>query len=565
MAGPAPDVVVEEKQLGGSQKARDANDALRALSKASRAFTLYDVRNEAIRRFLGEWREKAQHFLTTHGVLRLVVEPFALLVDREPVYSEEDRERSLSFRLFRDGVRELTIQPAAPWEELLRLLEILSVRFTGVRQSEDDLVSLLRRAAFRSIQFDAVEGFVPEEEEPEADSAPTKADGDGDGLDFDLGADGPIPADFDLPPPAPVAPGAFGHREVPEKYLLALRSEESAETLPERVVRLATELLRGEVRPSLQESTITLAELRDFLVADRRAAGLAAFLTALEALPPEQQAPLIQPLLQPDPLRTLLEAGPLESPTPDPALLPLFLRLGRDASGHLVALLADLDPREKNYARQLLAALAKGGHEDLNARIAAAEPAVARELFTVLVEAQPDAALEAAETLAAQGDAEGQQRILAVLKQAPVSDRASRLLQGLLAANEPELRAEAVRLVVSRKEPRGFDLLVKHAERIAPHGVATVEAEAIAEALVGLSAKTALPILQRWCTHKQGVIARSADQRAHRALLEIGFLGLALHPEPTDALIKELGSKLDDETKPLALAAMHRRRARGRG
>lgn len=562
MAGPAPDAVAEEKQLGGSQKARDANDTLRALSKASRAFSLYDVRNEAIRRFLGEWREKAQKFLQTHGALKLTIEPFALLLDREQVYEDEDRERSLSFRLFRDGVREVRIEPGAPWEELLRLLEILSVRFTGVRQTEDDLVSLLRRAAFRTIQFEAVEGFVPEEEEPEAVDAPVP---DGDGLDFDLGAAGPIPDDFDLPPPPPVQPAAFGFREVPEKYLLALRAEESVDTLPERVVRLAGELLRGEPRPPLQEASVALAELRDFLVADRRPAALAAFLHALAALPAEEQTPLVRPLLQPDPIRTLLEAGPLDSAVPDPALLPLFVRLGPECSQRLVELLPDLDPREKGYAGKLLAALAKAGHADLMAAIGAAEPATARELFSVLVEAQPEAALEAAETLAAQGDPEGQQRIYAVLRQAPVSDRASRLLQGLLATSDPELRANAVRLVASRKEPRGFDVVVKHAERVAQHGIEHAEAEAIAEALVTLSAKTALPILQKWCTHKQGLIGRSADQRAHRALLEIGFAGLALHPDPTDALIKELGSKLDDETKPLALAAMHKRRARGRG
>ena len=42
----------EEAPLGGTPAGRAANAALRAFSKAARAFTLYDAQNEAVRRFL---------------------------------------------------------------------------------------------------------------------------------------------------------------------------------------------------------------------------------------------------------------------------------------------------------------------------------------------------------------------------------------------------------------------------------------------------------------------------------------------------------------------------------
>ena len=40
-----------------------------------------------------------------------------MLRGAEVVYLERNRERSLAFRLFRDGVRRLTISPDVAWEE----------------------------------------------------------------------------------------------------------------------------------------------------------------------------------------------------------------------------------------------------------------------------------------------------------------------------------------------------------------------------------------------------------------------------------------------------------------
>ena len=47
----------DEQVLGGTPQGRAANAALRALSRAARAFSLYDSKNVIIRRFLQEYRE----------------------------------------------------------------------------------------------------------------------------------------------------------------------------------------------------------------------------------------------------------------------------------------------------------------------------------------------------------------------------------------------------------------------------------------------------------------------------------------------------------------------------
>src|SRR5438045_7120179 len=134
---------LDEVAIGGTPAGRAANAALRAFSKAARSFTLYDPQNEAVRRFLREYKDGVAAYLTTHGALDLEVRQFELALKGEVVHSEKDREKSLAYRLYRDGIRRLVIQPGATWEEQLKLLEILSVRFLGVRKQAEGVVTPL--------------------------------------------------------------------------------------------------------------------------------------------------------------------------------------------------------------------------------------------------------------------------------------------------------------------------------------------------------------------------------------------------------------------------------------
>ena len=159
--------LLDGTQLGKTPAARSANAVLLALSRAGRSFLLYDAHNEAIRGFLSEYREAHRRFAEEYGDLDLVVRPFELVFADEIVYLERDRERSLAFKMFRDGARRVILRESVTWDELLRLLEILSIRFTGVRQQEDDLVTLLWKAGFQHIDLEAIEGVTPDEEDEE--------------------------------------------------------------------------------------------------------------------------------------------------------------------------------------------------------------------------------------------------------------------------------------------------------------------------------------------------------------------------------------------------------------
>ena len=150
------ELLQDDQVVGESERAKLANDALRALARATRSYLIYDPRNAAIAAFLRAVKESFELYSESFGEMALVVRPFELLLDGEVVYLERERERSLSFKLFRDGVRRLFIREGVSWEELTKLLEILSIRFVGVRMDEDDVLTLLWKAAFDNIEVEAV-------------------------------------------------------------------------------------------------------------------------------------------------------------------------------------------------------------------------------------------------------------------------------------------------------------------------------------------------------------------------------------------------------------------------
>ena len=233
----------EERRIAGSPHAVAANAAVLGLSRAARSFTLYDPANKVVRTLIDDYRDRFRAVLDGFGPLVLDVHPFELTLGREVVYLERDRERSLAFRLFRDGVRRLAFAAETTWDELLRLLQILSIRYTGVRQQEDDLVTLLRKAGFEGIHVAAIEGFVPEEEQQESP------------LDEDLlrGAreryDPPAQWDLPLPPFPEAAPLRF--RPVAPELLARLRAEEAEDTVPKHALRAVGRAAPGPgpVRP----------------------------------------------------------------------------------------------------------------------------------------------------------------------------------------------------------------------------------------------------------------------------------------------------------------------------
>ena len=134
---------------------------LTTFSRFSRSLGFYSTENRALRVVFDKLWEQMGDCLQTYGEVSLRADASRFHYGEEVVYEDLDREHSIPFRLFRDGVRTISFSSHIGREELLELSKILGMRTTGINRHGDDVVTRMWRADFKAVGYQEVRGFVP--------------------------------------------------------------------------------------------------------------------------------------------------------------------------------------------------------------------------------------------------------------------------------------------------------------------------------------------------------------------------------------------------------------------
>ncbi|SRR6266446_386362 len=362
---------------------------LNLLATTSRSFLLYDARNDAIRSFLSQLVEGFAETLREEHAIRLEVRPFEIAFEGQPVYLNRDRERSLAFRLYRDGVRALTFNEGFGLEELARLLEILSIRYSGVHQHEDDTVTLLWKGGFHFLEVVAVEGLTPEAGDADAVARTRPSQP----APF-------LPEDADLPLPAAPAPSQPVWVEVEDGAKQVLRDQVASAALPEDALRLASLVARGLQDPvesmRFAEAIHLFEEMRDFLLSAESLLPLLDYVCLLKRLakspspswdPGRQEAVvgLVASCGSDRALRKLIHSIPAAERRLSHSLVEILDQVCPDPFTAVAEALAlEENPAGRAVARQLLEHYGKQQGQLLRQRFAAAKGRVAADLLRLL-------------------------------------------------------------------------------------------------------------------------------------------------------------------------------------
>jgi hypothetical protein len=485
------------------------------------------------------------------------VHAFELLLGSDTVYVEKDRERSLAFRLFRDGVRQLTFEPGATWEELLRLLEILSIRYTGVRQQEDDLVTLLRKASFDHIGITAIEGFVPEEEQAEA--TPTHASG--------AEAERSDPPEGWDPVPPPGEAAALRYRSVPDELRQRLQAEEAPETVAPQAMRAALELLAAAGPAEADAAQAFALEVREFLLVEERAdlvIDLARAGAGALARQPEAMRSFLARILDPPTLKAVIAGLPLETTEAPPHLVEVLAAAPDAFSGPLLDLLAEGDDPRAPLVRGLVARSSGLSPAAIVERLSAATGPARVGLMRLLAESDPPAALRDAMASTTGDDADVQTEALRQLQAAEFGPQIARALRHLVESPFEAVRVAALP-AMARGGARVVPTLAAHAEKNAD-SLSLEEAEATGRALAQAAPRGALERFEAWL-HPQGgrLLGRLSRRLGPTSLQRAALAGLeAIGGAEADALLELLGTKGDADIATAARRLSERRRsARG--
>ncbi|HSD65244.1 MAG TPA: hypothetical protein VLF95_01010 [Vicinamibacteria bacterium] len=542
----------------GSPRAVAANAAVLALTRAARSFTLYDPANKVVRALIADYRDRFRAVLEGFGPLVLQVHPFELTLGREVVYLERDRERSLAFRLFRDGVREVAFAAETGWDELLRLLQVLSIRYTGVRQQEDDLVTLLRKADFEGIHLTAIEGFVPEEERKEGPLEAGILRGARERYD--------PPPHWDLPlPPFPEA-APLRHRPVAPELLARLRAEEADETVPRHALRAVAELMQATGKEDLEAVLGFALEVREYLLVERRSdllGELGRLVRFSLAETPESAAAFLDTWLDARTLRALLSSVPPDEAEVPPPLAELLDAAPGATLDRMIDLLAEEgDGPRAPLLRRLVVRGCRHAPQALASRLHGAAGTSAVTLLRLLAEVDPQAARHAAVEACATQDAALQAESLRHLEAAPFTPEIARGLHHLVESHHEAVRLAALPVMAARGGPRVFPALRAHVEK---HATRLPAAEAAAgEALARSSSRSALETFGEWLRPRGGgLLGKLVKVPAAPPFQHVALAGLRLLAgADADALLRLLAEHGEAGLRPEAGAALA---ARSRG
>ena len=490
----------EQKPPGLGPRYQRVASLLTRLAATARSFLLYDAGNEAINRFLSALLDSLVQTLQSEGQIVLAVHPYELKLEDQPVYLNRDRERSLAFRLHRDGVRSLTLRKGFDAEELTRLLEILSIRYTGVNQREDDMVTLLWKARFEHLDVATVEGIVPEGADTEDEAAPG-----GHGIT--------LPDEVDLPRPELPPPKGPTWIEVSAEKLGSLRDEVGEASLPADCLALLGRLRREltDPRPAMTFGEVAhlFVEVRDYLLSVDRLPALKRFGALLWEMagedapawdPPRHAAiyDLLDSCGDRRAVRRLLRSVPGEDRRLRPELLEV---LDRVCPEPLVAVMDTLADEEglatRAVARQVLEHYARRKPGLLEQRFLLSRGRAASDLLRVMMHVGGEAAAGFVAQQCLHPDAAVQDEALWHIARMPYSGALGRSLFEAFRMADPARRGRILEIVARSGDTRFLAPLAAFVEERAGQ-LGTDEASNIGRVLGILGGAESIPRWQAW-------------------------------------------------------------------
>ncbi|MGD2295133.1 MAG: hypothetical protein PVF22_04780, partial [Candidatus Aminicenantes bacterium] len=152
---------VREEDSRGPDPAKlnQAKIFIKSFDTALTAMRLYPSENPAVKKSVHFFSERAKEFLETYEELRLGIKEFSFTLQKETVFQDTVKKKSLAFLLFKDGMRTLTFQNGLEKQELVKFLEILK-EATDLPPEESDVVSFLWEEDFLNIRYFVVDEFL---------------------------------------------------------------------------------------------------------------------------------------------------------------------------------------------------------------------------------------------------------------------------------------------------------------------------------------------------------------------------------------------------------------------
>jgi len=489
------------------------------LSKGMRATQLYLPNNPVYQRAVENIRGAFRHIWQATDDLHFDVGETDLRWEGAVVYHQEQKNESIAWTLYKDGVRSLLFKPGVEDQEIVGFLRVLHLAKTLQADAADDLLTLLWQEDFQFIAYTfrelATENAVPiEAGETIPSSSPSdvrrvvveEAPPPREGLvsidDFDTTLYFLDDTEID-----------FLHKSVEREYAQDLRGNvlamlfdllelQTYGTVRAELISIVENFIpyllgAGDFRSVayiLRESRTILQRARELIPEHRQ---------ALEALPHR--------LSQPETLSQLLQS--LDEATVHPTeeeLSELFQETGPDALGTLLSWIPRLtNERVQELVQRAGERLAQANTAEVLKALASADPATQFEMVRVAGRLKLPGAPDGMGKLLETGDRALKMAVVEALT-AIGTPSAMRLLENAVADSERDVRIAAVKYLAARGHRNAFPSVEGAVTGGKLKNADLTEKMVFFEAYGSLAGANGIPLLEKMLTPK-GLLAKRED------------------------------------------------------
>jgi len=492
-------------------------ELLTLISKALRAVQLYLPNNPVYQRALENVRGSCRKIWQATDDVVLEVQETELRWEGNLVYSHDQKNESIAWTLFKDGVRSVTLRSGVEETELVRFLQVLHQARTLQAEAADDLLTLLWQEDFQFLTYTfreiSIEGGTPIEAEGPSEVAPPAQVRD--------------QVEKEAPQREVVSVDEFDttlyfleDQEI--GYLQDEVEREYSQDLRHNVLSVLFDLIESQTYATVRGELISIIEnfipyllgSGDFHSVAFVLRELAGVLQRGKELIPEHKIALTAiptRLSQPDALSQLLQA--LDEATMHPTEAELG-ELFRELQPEALVTLAGWVPRLSNEQVKMLVKrsaerLASQNAGEVLKALASNDPGTALEMVRLAGRLRLNGAPEGMERLLAEGNREMKLAVVEALT-AVASPTALRLLERAVEDGERDVRIAAVRFLSSRGHRGAFQRVESAVNGNKLRQADLTEKIAFFEAYGAQAGAAGIPVLERILVPR-GLLGRRED------------------------------------------------------
>lgn len=492
-------------------------ELLTLISKALRAVQLYLPNNPVYQRALENVRGSCRKIWQATDDLVLEVQETELRWESNLVYSHDQKNESIAWTLFKDGVRSVTLRSGVEETELVRFLQVLHQARTLQAEAADDLLTLLWQEDFQFLTYTfreiSIEGGTPIEAEGPSEVAPPAQVRD--------------QVEKEAPQREVVSVDEFDttlyfleDQEI--GYLQDEVEREYSQDLRHNVLSVLFDLIETQTYATVRGELISIIEnfipyllgSGDFHSVAYVLRELAGVLQRGKELIPEHKIALTAiptRLSQPDALSQLLQA--LDEATLHPTeaeLGELFRELQPEALVTLAGWVSRLSNEQvKMLVKRSAERLASQNAGEVLKALASNDPGTALEMVRLAGRLRLNGAPEGMERLLAEGNREMKLAVVEALT-AVASPTALRLLERAVEDSERDARIAAVRFLSSRGHRGAFQRVESAVNGNKLRHADLTEKMAFFEAYGSQAGAAGIPLLERILVPR-GLLGRRED------------------------------------------------------